>query len=57
VPCEIPLDVVPPDLQIIGSEFWMVFNRRREVVGVERLAEESLTEANTALDQGPRRSS
>ena len=37
VPLEIPLDLVPLDLQPMGSQFWMVFNRHREVVSIERV--------------------
>lgn len=37
VPNEIPLDLVPLDLQPLGSTFWMLFNARLEVIGVERL--------------------
>ena len=37
VPTEIPLELIPLDLQSIGSQFWMVFDGSREAVGVERL--------------------
>ena len=43
VPGEIPLELVPLDLQPMGSKFWMVFDELREVVGVERLEEEPAT--------------
>jgi len=37
VPTEIPLELVPLDLQPIGSTFWMVFDATLfEVVAVER---------------------
>jgi hypothetical protein len=39
VPGEIPLALVPMDLQTIGSEFWLILGERREVVGVERVSE------------------
>jgi hypothetical protein len=37
VPTEIPLEMLPPELRVIGSVFWMVFNGTREPVGFERL--------------------
>lgn len=43
LPTEIPLDLVPLDLQAMGSKFWMVFNGRRQIVGVEGLAVEPAT--------------
>jgi len=37
VPTLIPLELVPLDLQQMGQCYWMVFDERREVIGVERL--------------------
>ncbi len=37
VPTELPLDMLPPDLRIIGSTFWMVFDVRRVPVGYEHI--------------------
>jgi hypothetical protein len=32
-----PLDMLPPDLRVIGSVFWMVFDSEKDPVGFERL--------------------
>ena len=45
VPSEMPLEMLPPDLRVVGSIFWMVISQR-EPVGYERVDSAAAIEAS-----------